>query len=249
MVKNKIRVLLIDDEPFSRDELRHLLLTYPDFNVIGEAQSAEEALEKIIHLEPDALFLDIEMGDKNGLELACTIQKLKKVPFIVFATAYPDFAVKAFRVDALDYVLKPFDEEQIFDAIKRIRKAFSAEGEQNGKRPYSNEGLGKLAVQEDETIHYIDPKEIDYIYRDGNVTKVISHGKEFVTRYLLKDIEEKLADHSFFRTHKGFIVNLKQVEEMTPWFHGAYQLKLLNVKEEIPVSRHYVKKLRLRLEI
>jgi len=249
MGKKKVRVLLIDDEPFSRDELRHLLSAYPDFNVVGEAQSAEEGLEKIINLEPDALFLDIEMGDKNGLELASTIQKLKKVPFIVFATAYPDFAVKAFRVDALDYVLKPFDEEQIFEAVKRIRKAFSAEDEQNGKRPFSNESLGKLAVQEDETIHYIDPKEIDYIYRDGNVTKVISQGMEFVTRYPLKDIEEKLADHSFFRTHKGFIVNLKQVEEMTPWFHGAYQLKLLNVKEEIPVSRHYVKQLRLRLEI
>lgn len=249
MVKKQVRILLIDDEPFSRDELRHLLSAYPDFDIIGEARSAEEGLEKIIELEPDALFLDIEMGERNGIELASTIQKLKKVPLIVFATAYPDFAVKAFRVHALDYVLKPFDEDQIFEAVKRIRKAFPEKSDQKSKLHFPTEDTGKLAVQQDETIHYISPKEIDYIYREGNVTKVISQGAEYITRFPLKEIEEKLVGHSFFRTHKGYIVNLNHVEEITPWFHGAYQLKLTNVKEQIPVSRNYVKHLRQRLEL
>jgi two-component system, LytTR family, response regulator LytT len=247
MARQPIRTLLIDDEPFSRDELRHLLSSYSDIDVEGEAQSAQEALEKIIELEPDVIFLDIEMGDKNGIELASTVQKLKKVPLIVFATAYPDYAVKAFRVQAMDYVLKPFDEEQIHETVIRLREVLV--NEPSPSLGGTNEEFGKLAVQQDETIYYLTPREIDYIYREGGVTKVSSQQCEYVIRYPLREIEDKLQDYSFFRTHKGFIVNLNHVEEMRPWFNGAYQLKLNNVNELIPVSRNYVKQLRARLEL
>ncbi|PYZ91676.1 DNA-binding response regulator [Salipaludibacillus keqinensis] len=249
MTQRPIRIVLIDDEPYSIDELRHLLSTYKDLDIVGDAGSAEEALAKIIELEPDAVFLDIEMGEKNGIELATSLQKLKNVPFVVFATAYPNFAVDAFRVDALDYVLKPFEEEQLLETIKRLRLAFSKQIDQSNNIPYSEDKLAKLAVQHNDTIHYLSPGNIDYIYKDGSVTKVNSVGSEYVTRYSLKEIEEKLINYSFFRTHKGYIVNLKQVEEMTPWFNGAYQLKLKNIHELIPVSRNYVKRLRDRLEL
>jgi two-component system, LytTR family, response regulator LytT len=239
-----IRVMVIDDEPFSRDELKHLLSSYEDIDVIEEASSSEEAFEKIFELEPDALFLDIDMCGKNGVELAASIQKLKHVPYVIFATAYPDYAVSAFRVQALDYVLKPFEEEKIEEAVKRLRKKTSAI---LAVKPETRSG--KLAVQQDDSIYYIAPLDVDYIYREGSVTNVESRGVTYTTKHPLKDLEEKLSGYAFFRTHKGYLVNLERVKEMTPWFNGAYQLSLINVKTKIPVSRNYVKLLRAKLEL
>ncbi|SDN99826.1 LytR/AlgR family response regulator transcription factor [Alkalicoccus daliensis] len=239
-----IRVLLIDDEPFSRDELRHLLSIYEDIEIIGEAGSAEDAFIKILDLEPDALFLDIDMGGKNGVELAASIQKLKNVPHVIFATAHPDYAVSAFRVQALDYILKPFEEDKVEEAVARLRSNAAAE-----KPEASPARTGKLAVQQNDSIFYLAPQEIDYIYRDGPVTKVESRGNTYLTKLTLKEMEGKLSSHSFFRPHKGYLVNLGRVEEMTPWFNGAYQLSLANVNEKIPVSRNYVKPLRAKLEL
>lgn len=239
-----IRVMVIDDEPFSRDELKHLLSSYTDIEVIAEASSAEEAFEKIFDLEPDALFLDIDMGGKNGLELASSIQKLKHVPHVIFATAHPDYAVSAFRVQALDYVLKPFEDENIEEAVKRLRKKTA------GILPLKPEiRTGKLAVQQEDSIYYLAPLDVDFIYREGSVTNVQSRGITYTTKHPLKDLEEKLSGFSFFRTHKGYLVNLARVEEMTPWFNGAYQLSLSNVETKIPVSRNYVKPLRAELEL
>ncbi|AOM83850.1 LytR/AlgR family response regulator transcription factor [Salisediminibacterium beveridgei] len=249
MGTSSIQIVLVDDEPFSRDELKYLLSNYPDVTIAGEAGSVDEALGVILSTEPDAIFLDIEMGERNGIELAAILNKLKKVPLIVFATAYPDYAVSAFRVQALDYVLKPFEEVQLHEAVKRIRSALPDEPSSGETYLQKNAEFSKLAVQQGETIHYLAPKAIDYIYREGQVTKVVSQNVEYLTRYPLKELAEKLQDHSFFRTHKGYIVNLNRVEEITPWFNGAYQLKLIDVKEQIPVSRNYVKPLRQRLEL
>lgn len=117
-----IRTLIVDDERYARDELRHLLLESPLIDVVGEAQTGESAIIEAIKRQPDVVFLDIEMPKMNGMEVARSLSDLKKAPFIVFATAYPQFAAEAFRIDAVDYLLKPYDKEQLKQTIHRIKE-------------------------------------------------------------------------------------------------------------------------------
>ena len=117
-----IRTLIVDDERYAREELTYLLEQFPDVKLVGEAESGEVAILKALQLQPDVVFLDIEMPKMNGLEAAKALVELKKVPLIVFATAYPEFAAEAFRINAVDYLLKPYDEEQLKQTIDRIEK-------------------------------------------------------------------------------------------------------------------------------
>ena len=119
-----IRTLIVDDEPYSRDELKHLLSAYPAIKIVGEAESGESAIMSSIHLQPDVVFLDVEMPKMNGMKAAKALLELKKAPLVVFATAYPQFAAEAFRYDAVDYLLKPYDEDQLQETIQRIRESF-----------------------------------------------------------------------------------------------------------------------------
>jgi two-component system, LytTR family, response regulator LytT len=241
-----IRVIVIDDETLSRDELIHLLKEYKDIHIAAEADSGEKGLEKILMEEPDVIFVDIEMGEMSGLELVSVIQKIKKTPLVIFATAYPNYAAQAFRYQALDYLLKPFDEEQLEETIKRVRQALT----KNELTTITKEpNIGKLAVEDDGKIVYLVPDEIIYFYREERETIVCTKNKSYRLKTSLKELEQKLVSFSFFRTHKSYFVNLNSVKELIPWFNGAYQIKLFGRKEEIPVSRNYVKTLRERLEL
>lgn len=239
-----INTLIVDDELYSREELKHLLSYYPFIKIVGEAESGEEAIMKAIQLHPDVIFIDVEMPKISGMEVAQSLLKLKKVPLIVFATAYPQFAAKAFRLNAVDYLLKPYDEEQLQETINRIEKFFSNENEQeHGKTS------GKLAVESDGEIDYIEPKNILYIVKQHQLTIVVTKQKKYETKLSLKDLEGRLASHGFFRIHKSFLVNLSYVSRLTPWINGAYELKIEGCSETLPVSRNYVKALRTKLEI
>lgn len=239
-----IRVLVVDDEHYSRDELKHLLGEYASVQIVGEADSGEDAIVKSLHYQPDVIFLDVEMPKMNGIEVARALMEFKKSPLVVFATAYPQFAVEAFRYEAIDYLLKPYDEEQLQQTIQRIEKLLSPSAEMEVTKP-----LGKLAVDVDGEIFYLEPKEIIYIYRDEKVSKIITASQEFEIRTPLKELESRLFPFSFFRIHKSFLVNLAFVSRLSPWFNGAYQLEIIGRKEMLSVSRNYVKSLRSRLEI
>ncbi|MCA0985067.1 LytTR family DNA-binding domain-containing protein [Halobacillus yeomjeoni] len=244
-MKEKIRALVVDDERFSREELIFLLKSFECIEVVGEASSGDDALMKSIQMHPDVLFLDVEMPKMTGMEVAASLQELKHVPYIVFATAHPDFAVEAFRHDAVDYLLKPYEEEQLSDAIERLKKKL---------RPQSPDELqrvkpSKLAVEGNEEIIYLDPDEIVYIYREDRSTKIVGKISEYETKWTLKEVEQRLQEFSFFRIHKSYIVNLDYVEKLSPWFNGAYQLELRGIEEKLSVSRNYVKDLRERLEL
>jgi two-component system, LytTR family, response regulator LytT len=237
-----IKVMVVDDEPYSREELKHLLQSFSTIQVVGEAESGEAALMKVLQLQPDVIFLDVEMPRMNGMELAKALKEFKKPPYIVFATAYPEFAAEAFRYDALDYLLKPFDEEQLHETIRRLEKKLAPIKEQS-------KTSGKLAIEADGEILFIDPKEVYYIVRDEKSTKLVTEDHELITKLPLKEFESRLAPFGFFRIHKSFLVNLTYVKRLTPWFNGAYQLELEGKKELLSVSRNYVKALRARLEI
>lgn len=240
----KIRVLVVDDERYAREELIYLLSQFPSIQIVGEAESGDASIVQALQQVPDVVFLDIEMPKMNGLETAKALNELKKVPLIIFATAYSNFAVDAFRINAVDYLLKPYDEEQLKQTVKRIEKIL-----QSSHVAGTSESLGKLAVEEDGEIHYVLPEMILYIYRDGNVTKMVTKEKTFDARITLKELENRLHSFSFFRIHKSYLVNLNYVNRLTPWFNGAYELELQGVGELLSVSRNYVKDLRQRLEL
>ncbi|WP_243292317.1 LytTR family DNA-binding domain-containing protein [Bacillus sp. FJAT-47783] len=239
-----ISVLIVDDERYSRDELKHLLSQYSAIQIVAEADSGESAIMKTIQHQPDCIFLDIEMPKMNGMEVAKSLLELKKVPFIIFATAYPDFAAEAFRYEAIDYLLKPYEEDQLAETIDRLKKRM-----QNEKPVQSEPSPSKLAIEGDEQIHYMNPADIYYIYREERVTKIVGQDSEYEVKTPLKELEARLAPHSFFRIHKSYLVNLQYVSRLIPWFNGAYQLELKGVKEKLSVSRNYVKALRERLEL
>lgn len=243
-MKSIIKTLIVDDELYSRDELKHLLQEFPSINIVGEAESGEAAVMKSLQLQPDVVFLDVEMPKMNGMAAAKALMELKKVPLIVFATAYPQFAAEAFRYDAIDYLLKPYDEDQLQETIQRIEKKLANydEGE-TGKRS------GKLPVEAEGEIFYLEPADILYIYRDEKITKLITKTGEFETKTPLKELENRLVAFDFFRIHKSYLVNLSYVSKLTPWFNGAYQLQLEGRDEMLAVSRNYVKSLRIHLEI
>ena len=241
---NLIRVLVVDDEHYSRDELKHLLGEFASVQIVGEADSGEDAIVKALYHQPDVIFLDVEMPKMNGMEVAKALMELKKRPLIVFATAYPHFAAEAFRYEATDYLLKPYDEEQLQQTIQRIEKLLANTSENEVTKP-----LGKLAVEADGEIFYLEPKEIIYIYRDEKVSKIITTTQSYEVRTSLKELESRLIPFSFFRIHKSFLVNLIYVTRLTPWFNGAYEVEMVGREEMLSVSRNYVKALRGRLEI
>ncbi|MEH7382941.1 LytTR family DNA-binding domain-containing protein [Bacillus sp. JJ1533] len=240
----KIKTLIVDDELYSRDELTHLLETYSTIQIVGEADSGESAIVKAIQLQPDVVFLDVEMPKIKGMDAAKALLELKKPPLIVFATAYPEFAVEAFRFNAIDYLLKPFDEEQLKETVKRIENhLLTPEEKEKGKQ------AGKLAIDSSGEIIYLEPKDILYIAKDEKITKLVTKMGEYDTKTQLKELESRLESFGFFRIHKSFLVNLKYVTRLTPWFNGAYQLEIEGRKEQLSVSRNYVKALRANLEI
>ncbi|WP_025025882.1 LytR/AlgR family response regulator transcription factor [Caldalkalibacillus mannanilyticus] len=244
-MKQKITTVIIDDEPLSRDELKFLLKQYSEVEIVAEGDCGEKGLEKIIINEPDVVFLDIEMPQMSGIDLAKAIQNMKKVPLIIFATAYPAYAATAFRVQALDYLLKPFDEQQVGDTIKRIKERLQIT---DTKEPPPSI-IAKLAVEDDGRIVYLSPKDITYLFREERETVICTEDGNFSSKMTIKDLEEKLKGYPFFRTHKSYLVNLDKVEQLIPWFNRAYQLKVIGKKEVIPVSRNYVKSLREHLEL
>ena len=236
-----IRALVVDDERYAREELIYLLGQFERVKIVGEADSGELAIVKAMQLQPDIVFLDIEMPKVDGMEVARSLAALKKVPLIVFATAYPQFAVEAFRVHAFDYLLKPYDEKQLRQTIARVEELLQPP-------PVSPKWIDRLAVETEGDIHYIPTGDILYIHREENCTKIVTVTREYDTRITLKELESRLTHSSFFRIHKSILVNLVHVSSLTPWFNGAYQLEVDRRPEKLAVSRNYVKELRQRLE-
>ncbi|WP_025783791.1 LytTR family DNA-binding domain-containing protein [Sporosarcina sp. D27] len=240
---SNIQALVVDDERYAREELIYLLGRHSNVKIIGEADSGDAAIMQAIRLQPDVVFLDVEMPKMNGIEVAAVLKELKNPPQIVFATAYPQFAADAFRVNAVDYLLKPYEEEQISQTLNRIRVKENPENVQESIRQ-----LGKLAIEQDGEIVYVPISCILYICREDSVTRIITKTKEHEVKMTLKELEMRLTTFSFYRIHKSYLVNLLHVNRLSPWFNGAYQLEIEGSKEKLSVSRNYVKGLRAKLE-
>lgn len=245
-----MRILVVDDEMLARDELKYLLYRTKEVDIIDEADSVEEALEKLIESKPDLVFLDIQLSDDNGFEIANILKKMKKPPAIVFATAYDQYAIQAFEVDALDYILKPFDEERIVQTIKKFKKRKQHEMEEKQEVHASDVSsrMKKLALLIDESIVLVNIEDIVYAgLLDGKViVKTICD--TYVTNDTLAILEKKLPQVNFLRVHRSFIVNVNHISEIQPWFNSTYNL-IMKEDSKVPVSRTYAKELKKLLRI
>ncbi|WP_249870860.1 LytR/AlgR family response regulator transcription factor [Oceanobacillus saliphilus] len=240
----KIRTLVVDDEPYNREELIFLLNQYPIIEVVAEADSGESCIVKATQTQPDLVFLDIEMPGIEGMKAAELLGELKNPPLVVFATAYPQFAAQAFRLDAIDYLLKPYDEDELTETIARIEKRLFYTSEIDEQK-----SVHKLAVDMDGEVVYLDPFDIIYIHSENKQVRIVTNQQDIPSKGSLKELEARLSTFPFFRIHKSYLVNLDYVSKLTPWFNGAYNLNLHGRKESLPVSRNYIKFLRGKLEL
>jgi two-component system response regulator LytT len=268
-----ISALIVDDEQLAREELRYLLDEVGGVEVVAQGSNGIEAVELIEEHHPDVVFLDVQMPGLDGFQV---IQKLAEkrrgnggepMPQIVFATAYDQYAVRAFAVNAVDYLLKPFDRDRVSEAVERARTRMAAGGADAspGALPISSQieallkllnrtqGVertpaqpAKLIVQLGSRLLLVDQAEICFAAIDEGVIRIVTRTFEGQSKCrTLEELQELLDAANFWRAHRGFVVNINHIREVVPWFKSSYQLRMNDKQQtEIPVSRAQTKRLR-----
>ncbi|HHY59136.1 MAG TPA: response regulator transcription factor [Clostridia bacterium] len=239
------KAFVVDDEKPSRDELIYLLNQVEDITVIGEAGSGEDALDEIIQKRPDIVFLDIELHDMNGLELAEQILSVYN-PHIVFATAYDAYAIKAFELQALDYLLKPFSAQRLSATINRLRQMSEPDEKQLAKildllEKKQHKESSKIPINRDGKILLLARDKIVFVETQERNCVIHSEAGEFHVPGSIGDWEVKLQGYPFFRVHRSFIINLDKVKEVIPWFQNTYQVVMDGYEDmPLPVGRNKI---------
>ena len=245
-----MRAIIIDDERLARKELNNLLENYPEIEIVDQAVNADEALEKIIQLDPDLIFLDIQMPGKTGFEL---LEELEKVPKFIFTTAYDEFAIKAFDVNALDYLLKPIQEERLKDAITKVlavQASALAERAQEGVSEIKQQlGMNdQVFVKDGDRCWFIRLKEIRLFESDGNYIKVYFNNVKPMIHKSLNALDEKLDERSFFRASRKHIINLSWIETIETWFNGGLLVQLKG-GEKVELSRRQAARFKEKMSL
>jgi DNA-binding LytR/AlgR family response regulator len=248
-----MKIGIIDDEKPSRSELIYLINKIVPNVEIVEMKSGEEALELIARESFDLLCIDINLGDISGTTLAATARKLLPNVEIVFATAYNNYAENAFEVDSLYYLLKPFSEAKVKRMMEKYNKKHQNidKSESNQNKDSSHLILKKIPVSVDKSIVLIDVSSIVYIEVKNHTCIIHTKTKDYIdSKTPLREYEEKLCDSGFFRIQKSFLVNLKYILEIYPWFSNSYCVRMQGFENEIlPISRNRIKELKLLLNI
>lgn len=231
-----IKTLLIDDERLARIELRKLLKEHPSIEILEEAANAEEALQKIDQLKPDLIFLDIQMPGKTGFDL---LAELDRAPQVIFTTAHHEFALKAFEVNALDYLMKPIEPRRLADAVQKVQ-AVDGLRSAGGESGLSNGGIltenDQVFVKDGERCWFVKLSEIRLFESVGNYARVFFGANRPMILKSLNALEDRLDPKVFFRTNRKHIVNLRMIEKVEPYFNGGLLLELKG-GDKIEVSR------------
>ncbi|MBS1746285.1 MAG: response regulator [Bacteroidetes bacterium] len=229
-----LKAIIVDDERLARAELKKLLQDFPDINVVGEAANAEEGVDKIETQNPDVIFLDIQMPGKTGFDL---LSDLDKAPHVIFTTAYDEYALKAFEVNALDYLLKPVEPKRLADAVQKLQ--FEITKEKAGINGTSRGPLteaDQVFVKDGERCWFVKLSEIRLFESVGNYAKVFFGTNKPLILKSLNSLEERLDERVFFRANRKHIINLHWIEKIEPYFNGGLLLELKG-GEKIEVSR------------
>ncbi|MDQ3190792.1 MAG: LytTR family DNA-binding domain-containing protein [Bacteroidota bacterium] len=239
-----MKVLIIDDERLARQELKSLLLDYSEVEIVGEANNADEGIKQIIEKHPDLIFLDIQMPGKNGFEM---LEELDSVPLVVFVTAYDEYALKAFEVNAMDYLLKPIQTKRLDEALKKVMQLEKKNKEQyQPVHPVIQDILGEndqVFVKDGEKCWFVKLAEIRLFESEGNYIRVYFNGNRPLILKSLNSLEERLNSKVFFRASRKHIINLKWIDKIESWFNGGLMVTL-NGGEQVEISRRQAAKFR-----
>jgi two-component system, LytTR family, response regulator len=244
----KINCLIIDDEPLARELLKEFLEQHPDLTLIGECSKGTEAVDKIDELKPDLIFLDVQMPGMNGFDV---LDEITHDPFVIFTTAYDQYAIKAFEKNAVDYLLKPIDHERFKLAVDRAIGRMNTDnnvGEllRNMKTENRSSYDSHIFVQKSEKLINLSVEEIEHLEASGDYTILTTKNDQFVSSSGIGKLEEILNPDIFIRVHRSTIININSLKEIEKHFNGGMIVKMNNGKS-FPVSRTYAKLIRKKV--
>lgn len=227
-----VKCIIVEDERLAREELKRLLEAHTFIDIIEEAVNVSDGIKKINTLNPDLIFLDINMpGNKTGFDL---LEELEYSPAVIFTTAYDQYAIKAFEVNALDYLLKPIDENRLAEALLKVQKNTKESAQiSNGKKLSVDD---KVFVKDGERCWFVRIGDVRYFESAGNYSKVVFENHKPMILRSLNALEEKLDEHIFFRANRKQIINIEFIKNIHPHFNGGLKV-LLNSGEEVEISR------------
>jgi two-component system LytT family response regulator len=242
--------MIVDDEPLARERVLRLLARDPDFVMIGECASVAQALNMDLAAGPDLVFLDVRMPARDGFELLQAWSERGIEPFVIFVTAFSDFAIQAFEVEAVDYLLKPFDDERFFKAAARAKAALETGRANTDLAPDDANAPGgtivprsspypkRLLIAEESRVTFLPTQDVEFVQSAGKVVKVFAQGRCLLLRQPMQELEARLDPNQFVRIHRSSIVNVDQIVEMHPLFHGDYEI-VLKRGTRLPMSRRF----------
>jgi two-component system response regulator LytT len=250
-----ISAILVDDEKLASDELAYLLKDFPDVEVIATAANGLEAVKLIADLEPDLVFLDVQMPGLDGMGVIRKLREKKiPLPYFVMATAYDQYAVEAFRWEALDYLLKPVEKDRLLVAVERARRGIAernrtAPAEMPAPKPSLQRS--KLLIKSNHRNFIVDAQDVVYATIEGGLITVVAANMEGQSNYrTIEELQSNLDPDTFWRVHRSYLVNIHRIKEVIPWFKSSFQLRMDDKKQtEIPVSRVQTKRLRALLKL
>lgn len=244
-----MRTILIDDERLARKEMRNMLEAHPQIEVIGECANADEGVAMIHAEKPDLIFLDIQMPGRTGFEM---LEVLEYIPRVIFVTAYDEYAIRAFEVNALDYLLKPVEKERLAEALRK-----TADEAENGAAHKIDDGAerkdmlnaeDRIFLKDGEKCWFVPLKDVRVFESEGNYVRVYFDRFKPLILKSLNNLEKRLDERDFFRINRKYIVNLKEIAHIEPWFNGGLKVRLHN-GEELEVSRRQSAKFKDRLSL
>jgi two-component system response regulator LytT len=249
-----LSTIVVDDEQLATDELSYLLKDFPEIDVIATGSNGLQGLELIRKMEPDLVFLDVNMPGLDGMGVVRQLRETgMDLPHVIFVTAYDQYAVEAFRLEALDYLLKPVDKGRLAESLERARRAIQ---ERKAPEP-STSGVAaapaqqaaphnKLAVRCNNRHFIVDANEVIYATIDNGLITLVTTNLEGLSNYrTIEDLQGALDREQFWRVHRSYLVNINRIKEVVPWFKSSYQLRMDDKKHtEVPVSRVQTRRLR-----
>ncbi len=254
---NPVKAIISDDERLAREYLKQLVAKHDNIEIVGECRNGIETVNAIFALQPDLLFLDIQMPDLNGFDVIREVQKETKMPAVVFTTAYEQFALKAFDVSAVDYLLKPFTEERFTQAVTKVLGLMEKDKQSetntaietllalyNQKKNLFGPGTypSRLLVKANKRIFFVSVEDIIWLEASGDYVKIHLQDAHYLINDSLSNIEQTLDPRRFIRVHRSHIVNLECIIEFKPYFNGEYILVMSN-RQEVKLSRSYKDKI------
>ncbi len=256
MPEKKITALIVDDEQPAREELLFLLKDFPDIEVVGQARNGVEALASIRELHPQLVFLDVQIPGADGFGvIKKLVEKKIPLPFFVFVTAYDQYAVHAFEVNALDYLVKPVSRSRLGRAVTRARRLLDTEQSTQEKidrlvqmleKDHQSSQKTKLIVKSGGRLHLVDAEEVIYASIEDGVISIVTQDFEGHSNFrTVEELQASLDPKTFWRVHRSYLINVNRIKEVVPWFKSSFQLKMDDRRQtEIPVSRAQTRRLR-----